>query len=542
MALSVSSETVELVREFTARRRSWGFLPESSSHLVACLDSILKRGEPDAAVLLWPGIDNRPAAVQQRTLEVMSSLLARASASRAIELIGEVQRGVPFWSPESSQHWWKITPGEVRALAAFRPACAGLLVLLSGHHSGYVREAAVLNLDGLTQPFVIPALRDRLNDWVDPVRRAALRVMRTFLSADHAAALIDSLDSLQNLKRCGRADHQPLLDQVDMVLREPAARPHLKRGLSSPNPAIRRGCYATVVLAEESVAEWLTWGLDAKDPWIRLHAARTIRALPAGRTPDSFLDRMVGCGLRPVRQIAVEMIAERGYSDAVDRLKSFLLDPSPTLREFARFYLTKILGHFDAATFYRDGLAAASGSKMGRFIEGIGETGDHGDVERIAPHAKHDRGSVRLITIRALTRLAPETLTEPFLTALADPSGRVRQAAMAALAARRSEVPVEVLCSWASTADQAGRRSIVLLLGDYRIASQMPALLPFLADADDDIRGLAENLCLRGLAKILNPFAHPDPWLAWAEEHSPAWSPGHQERVRELIRRIGRGR
>ena len=536
MIPSVTPETLALLIDFQERRRAWGFLQESSDRLLSILDAIEQRGEPDAAILLWPGIKNRAAQVQRRTMEVMSSLLNTAGAGHVLTLIQQSAGRNPLWSQVDYEDWWRLTPDAVRSLAANRPACAGLLVLLCGHHSGYVREAAVLGLEDLTVPCVLPALRDRLNDWVEPVRRAAIRAMRGFLSAEHAATLVGSLDLLDGLRRCGRADHQAMLDQIDMVLREPAARPQVQAGLASSIPAIRRGCYAAL-LNGPNPDEWLRWGLEAKDQWIRLHAARAIRELPPDRVPAAFVDRIATCSLRPVRQIAVELIAEMGD---VARLRDFLLDQSPTLREFARFYLAKILGSFDAKTFYRDALAAASGTRDSRILAGLGETGDDHDVSVVLSYVLHRRSSVRLAALRALGRLAPETLTDPFIAALADHSGRIRQAASAALAARRSNVPIERLASWAGSADSDGRWCVVLLLGNYPSTSHLPHLLPFLSDVDDDVRCIAETICLRGLRQILNPFLRPDPWQVWAEHHCRAWSDGHRERVLELIRAIVR--
>lgn len=537
MALSVTPETLALIKDFLERRRAWGLLPESPDRLLALLDAIQQRGEPDAAILLWPGIENRSAPVQHRTLEVMSALLNTVSASRVSSLIRETTRGNPIWTQADHEHWWKITPNAVRSLAADRPACAGVLVLLSGHHSGYVREAAVLELDGLTMPCVVPALRERLNDWVEPVRRAALRAMRGFFSAEHAMALVGSLDLLDGLRRCGRADHQAVLDQIDMVLREPAAKPHVQAGLASPNPAIRRGCYAAL-LHGPSPDAWFAWGLEANDPWIQLHAARAIRELPPDQVPAGFVDQIATSGLRPVRQLAIDMIAEKGD---VARLRGFLLDRSPTLREFARYYLTKILGSFDAKAFYRDGLGSASETQRPRYLAGLGETGDGDDVPVLRSHALHQRPLVRLAALRALARLAPDDLTDPFLAALADRSGRIRQTASTALAARRSEVPIERLVSWAGTAEPDGRRCVVLLLQEYPSTVYLPHLLPFLCDGDDDVRGLAELICLRGLRRLLNPFLKPDPWQVWAEQHCPSWSASHRKRVLEFIHVRARG-
>ncbi len=538
MTMPVSAETSVLIQDFLSRHRTWGLLRESSEKLLSCLDAIQRRGEPAAAVQLWPGIAGRSSKVQQKTLEVMTDLLAGSSASMAVDLIVDAQCEALNWPHESRELWLKMTPAAVRSWADDRPACAGLLVLLSGHHSGYVREAAIRGLDGLTQPFVLSALRNRLNDWVEPVRRAALQAMRHFLTSDHAASLIASLDLLESLRRCGRADHQPLLDQVDMVLREPAARSHLEAGLFSPVPAIRRGCYIRLLQVDGSTDVWLTNGLEAKDSWIRLHAAQCIRGFPAERISRNLIDRIAASGLRPVRQIAVELIAERGDADW---LRVFLLDSSPTLREFTRFYLTKILGNFDAKQFYRDGLNSASGLRLTRFLSGIGETGDGDDVHVVIVHVQNQRTSIRLAALRALAHLAPGKFVEMFLSALADPSGRVRQTATAALAARRSEVSIDRMSTWARSADPGGRCAALCLIGHYPCAVRLPVLLPFLVDVDDSVRGSAEKLCLRSLWQILNPFLKPDPWREWAEQHSAAWSPSHQERVRELIRRSAQG-
>jgi len=187
MALSVTSRTRALITDFFTRRRAWGLLPASQDDLLTCLDAILQAGEVDAAILLCPGIRDRPTRVRHRTMEVLTALLASASPSRVIGLVTEIARSRTLWSLEQGANPKSITAEEIRLLAADRPACAGILVLLSGHHSGYVREAAVVGLEGLKVAFVVPALRDRLNDWVDPVRRGALRALRGFLSADHAA-------------------------------------------------------------------------------------------------------------------------------------------------------------------------------------------------------------------------------------------------------------------------------------------------------------------------------------------------------------------
>ncbi len=535
----ISAETLAHVQAFLQRHKSWGIFAEPTKRLLASLDAIKERREVEAAALLWPGIEGRSIAVQQKVLEVITDLLACAASARVPDLVRKCQQRNSSWEQEDYERWWNISVDKVRIFAAMGPTRAGLLIFLSGHHNGYVREAAVIGLDGLSQTFVLVALRDRLNDWVDQVRRVAAMAMRGFLKVEHAAILVESLDVLSVLERCGRADHQPLLDQIGMILREPAAREHLKVGLASSNQAIRRGCYATLLRAEISSDEWLTWGLESNDPWIRLHAARAIRELPEERKVGTFIDLMASVGLRPVRQIALEMIAASGI-EAVDRLKYFLTDVSPTLRGFARYYLTKILGQFDAKFFYRDGLASAPINRMSRFIAGIAETGDSEDVARIEMLVLHPKSGIRLAAIRALGRLAPGAMVELFLIALTDKVGRIRQSARETLMKLGSELPIERLQSWTATTNAVGRRCGISLLWAHPRAG-LSTLHPFLLDVDDDVRSLAESLCLRGLTSVIYRFVKPDdPWRNWINHHRSGWSPAFREQIDELIRRADR--
>jgi HEAT repeat protein len=238
-----------------------------------------------------------------------------------------------------------------------------------------------------------------------------------------------------------------------------------------------------------------------------------------------------------LRQIAIEMLVARLGPGAVDRLRGFLLDSSPTIREFARYYLGKLLGSFDASPFYREGLAAAMPQLMTRYLLGLGETGDAGDVQQVLPFLAHPRPIVRCAALRAAARLAPPGLVEPFLDALADRSGRIRSVAVAALAARRSEIPISDLERLGAAAAPSSRRCVVLLLADYPAADRLAALLPFLRDADDGVRALAEEVCLRCLAEILHPFMKPDdPWIQWLREHRAEWTEDFRGRVDELVR------
>jgi HEAT repeat protein len=539
MAIVVRDQTWSLITPFLSRSRVWGVLAPSDEQLLAHLNAITDCQEPEAAALIWPGISGRSEIVRHRALEVMTELLAQTTPKQLMIIIRDCQGCPSYWEHQAQRAWWDMTPDMVRDISALRPACVGMLALLSGHHSGYIREAALKGINGIEHPCVMPIIRERLNDWVEPVRHAALLAMLHYLSVDHAKTLVSNLDLLDNLSRQGRVNHQPLIQQIETVLEKTACRPFIIEGLESPVSGIRRRCLSILLRVTNNDEQWLKWGLTSPDTWIRIYTATIIKSLPLALLLDSYVDLMAKSRTRPVRQLVIDIIVAQYRPEILPRLMSFLTDRSATLREYSRYYLNKILGNFDARTFYRQGLASTPLPQTANFLLGVGETGDASDIDTLLPYTQHQQSAVQLAALRSLARLAPPSLIEPFLLGINSRSGRIRQVASAALAARREHVPIGTLTTFHPAPKLSTQRCIVMLLGYYPASAHLPALLPFLKHSDQTIRTAAERICLRSLSTIINPFNKPvDPWRVWAESHNNEWSTEFQSRVNLLIRKI----
>jgi hypothetical protein len=76
-----------------------------------------------------------------------------------------------------------------------------------GHYSGHVREAALERANVLRAPALLPAVVERLNDWVPQVRARAQALVLDWLATLDADAALRLLGALQHLREARRSDH-----------------------------------------------------------------------------------------------------------------------------------------------------------------------------------------------------------------------------------------------------------------------------------------------------------------------------------------------
>ncbi len=427
----ISEDGQSLLRELHLRSVPAAHIGERDQQLVA-LAGLARLGEAATAAAIPSALIDAGAAVLPHGLRVITELLARAEPDAVRQIIAFAQGHRLDVPVTAGQRWWDLDPQDIARIARTGPAAAGFLAAASGHHSGHVREAAVRALAGSTASCVLPALRDRLNDWVGPVRSAAQGAMRPFLSAERAGDLVRSLGLLVELERCGRDDHRPLLDQVRAVLKQPAARDHLRRGLDAPDAATRRHAFMIYLDADAASSEAIDLGLACRDPWIRQQAARTVESLPQSRDIAPFLARMARDPSRPIRQLTIEILARRHEAASAPMLERFLLDRNGSVREYAHYYLRKFDPTHAIGAFYRVALQAG-GEGLKPAIAGLGEVGMASDAALISRFLADPRAMVRRAACRSLDRLLPLADMQPFADLLTDASARVRAAAVAAL-------------------------------------------------------------------------------------------------------------
>ena len=163
------------------------------------------------------------------------------------------------------------------------------LVLQARSRNGRERQAAVRALASSSHARALPVLLERLNDWVDAVRREARAAVENFLRDDFCDAWIGALDGVAALARGGRADHAATLERIVTWLLE-AERFERLRGVRVPRELARLLLRAQLRRSADSPQRLLAWheALRSTDIVLAADAAQALRESLAacGNQPD----------------------------------------------------------------------------------------------------------------------------------------------------------------------------------------------------------------------------------------------------------------
>lgn len=349
---------------------------------------------------------------------------------RALVAADEKLRGSYFWIGQGAPAGYVVKPADVSRMRGH-----DVLGLASMHPNGYVREAAVRELDAVGTGGELPYLMVRLNDWVEPVRRRAQLAVQRRLTPEYAPHLVRNLWLAERLESCGRDDHAPLLSGIRAFLRG-RGRAALAEGTGSPDRWLRRTCYAMLLDPPSSDAmEIVSRALGDADNITRLRGLGRAEAMMGWAQLRNTLPPLLDDPYAPARREALRLWIEHAPESAEDALRAALLDRHPSLRDMARREL-RARGIGGYADVYRAALAGMPATALA----GLGETGSADDAPLVEPFLSAGSAGVRGAAVIALAQLAPEPSVPHFVHALADENRGVSKAARIALAPRAGRV------------------------------------------------------------------------------------------------------
>lgn len=237
--------------------------------------------------------------------------------------------------------------------------------------------------------------------------------------------------------------------------------------------------------------------VESPDAVIRLWSARELRMrLPEDLLPDLLL-RLSNDRFMPVRREALYGFVERLPEAAQEYLPTALLDAHKSMREAARFYLSKS-GWTDFAGFYVSQLQNTDDSSRAAVISGLGEIGKRQDAGRLKLFLQEASARVRRAAVRAVGYLDHDGFGEELLRAMEDERPSVARAARDALATRAHLLQPQRLWSIFEHAKRPhSRRLAVSLIGRLRWWDSAPLLVLATGCGDDTTSTLAISLLER---------------------------------------------
>lgn len=223
----------------------------------------------------------------------------------------------------------------------YRPAqaeplgSASHLIALTRHYNGHIRQRAVLCLGFMGEVSALPALIERVNDWAEPVRRAAKQSVRLLLTPDNTAHFVANFPAIFWLLQCQREDHQPLVDEIVSFLAEEAHVPSLLAGLSSEDKTVARLSLDIVVerglFPLKQIFGQVMWH---RDPLVRANAARYF--LGADKDVDhEVMTILLKDSFAPIKQVALQYVIDNAFPVSAPLLIALLFDKNALVRQRA---------------------------------------------------------------------------------------------------------------------------------------------------------------------------------------------------------------
>lgn len=325
----------------------------------------------------------------------------------------------------STQDW---TYPLTAALYARFPPLPDFAALLQRAYapSGFTRLAAVNEFGRLGNAAALPALIVRSNDWVEPVRDAAVATLRKLAVTENAAAFAMALPLLYRLRQCRRANHAPLIDAIEDFLCRAEHAAVVVAAITDEQPRVARACLNLAIARRlADPATLARQGLKQRDLATRTAVAPLIAALD-GAEREAMLDIALADKSMPLRRAALRVRLAQ-TPDRVDALP-YLFDRHLAIRLLAAAHRQQ-RGHAAAAD-YADALARAGSAQQRRIaLWGLGEYGSSSDAARIRPYLDDPSAAVRGEALRALARRGDDDLRGIALKALGDAEASVRNEA-----------------------------------------------------------------------------------------------------------------
>jgi HEAT repeat protein len=377
--------------------------------------------------------------------------LADLSAKEAVRLDEGIRRRLAIYSGT-----W---PEDV--LSDDMPADV-LAALRASHPNGRIREAAVMSLSGVTTGFELPFLLLRVNDWVAPVRAAALEAVKSRLHVGYADHLVRNIELFAWLEGVLRTDNRAWVRGVRKLLTTAPFRPSLEAGLNSSDRFVRRGAFKLLLMAPDvSLPDLARRGLRSHDTVLCLLAARTVATQPDREEFHELLLEMRSARFTPIRRAAFEALI--AGKDAALYVEEALADPHPAVRLLGQAHARE--ASIDLGSWYAARLAASQTRRLAAVIAGLGESGDRERAHLVIEYISHALPSVRLAALSALFALGHESTAAAAFQALSDESGSVSRRALQILRRRVAEVdPARVWGVVTGNARFHAKRNALVLL------------------------------------------------------------------------------
>jgi hypothetical protein len=357
--------------------------------------------------------------------------------------------------------------------------------------NGFIRENALVAFRKFPSSLAFAAGLIRSTDWVFQVRDAGIALVNQVLPHLTPSEIVHSLDLIARLRDRSRVQLDLPHTTIGSVLATPAGREQLWAAVRdrSGSSELRRAAYDFLVGELRDLHEVLESAVADSDPRIGLWALERVRKLPGPEQRAHLLKIAIAADHAAVRRSALRLYADLDLGDREKELRAALFDASRGVRGFAAFELKRSCDE-DALPIWRAAIASPDRKRSDVAMMALCESGDQGDVERLAADLGHLRARIRAAVLRGLLRVGSAKLRAVLSRSLFDRSKVVLRELSQVY--RRANVPLEPAAIDEALA-RADDRLAANLLSLAQLLGKWEELEFLLRHAIDDGGGRAES-------------------------------------------------
>ncbi|KRB06658.1 hypothetical protein [Lysobacter sp. Root690] len=324
--------------------------------------------------------------------------------------------------------------------------------------SGYVREQALRDFAAYPGRLALSAALIRCDDWVDPVRREAERLLGRLLLQDDSV-LFESLDVALRLRMRARFRDGVWTKRIEPSLRSPRHAQARWAMTAHPSPLVREWAYAAIADCDPQLRDDACLAaLNDPHPRIALQALRSLSESNRATDRAAHLARATTFAHAAVRTEALRQVQRFGLPNAREQLRSALLDRSAGPRRVAAYLLKTHYGE-DAAEHWRQVAAGADSHEARAALASLSDCAQLEDIDLLKRWFAHPTPALRGHALRGLIRAQTPDLQSVLAQATQDRNSRVMKAALAAFASGAAPMTLAILQRGWDRHDDPGYRA-----------------------------------------------------------------------------------
>ena len=422
------------------------------------------------------------------------------------------------------------------------------LVVQARSRDGRARQAAVRALASSSHAPALPVLLERLNDWVEAVRREARVAVQNFLRDEFIDAWLGALDGVATLTRGGRADHAEMLGHVIAWLLEPTRFARLRAGsVRVPREVERLVLRAQLRMPLESPQRLQAWraAFGSPDIVLAIDATDALRSALSTISADdernraqliSLADSALESRFAGIRLAGLRVMLALGDANAQRAARKLCFDRSANTRALALAALRADDALISA--LQSQALAGLSPDRPARdralSLEALCSLDSRAGLAQCHLLQDDPAASVRIVALRHVLAASGTDERDALVQAtLDDPSSRVRRIAVAQVHRGANPPPARTLASLAQGRPESlgGVLGVASHLPPWeRLALLLNLMLRFTSTP------AASDLLRQGVSKWIEDMRHcfVDPTAGQKEAARQAWAASRDLLPRKL--------